>query len=233
MISISSFARQSSLLLLCCGAIGVLGTVMVNNPTKSNLQVPSTFDFPQQVPLPNSTMLSSKPLTTYTFQNGMLTTGKSYRYSHNPQPIDIEVRYLIDGVANRPTMDHLLPIFTKIPATVLEPSTMKEQPGLGFYSLFTDQKTAYFGTCINPQGITTVTGDQFHSNSNPNPLSNGIQFDRLLPWLLGKQTLRDSRCLWTVLSTPIDPAAPDATMKTLQTVGVNWIRWWQAHFPAA
>ena len=233
MISIASVARQSSLLLLCCGAIGVLGSTILNNPTKSSLRAPAAFDFPQNVPLPNLPMLASKPLMAHSFEDKMVATGMSYRYPHKPQPIDIEMRYITDGVANRPTMDAMLPTFRQIPATVLQPSTMKEQPGLGFYSLFVDRKTAYFGTCINPQGITTVTGDQFHANSNPNPLANGIPLDRLMPWILGHQTLRDSRCLWTVLSTPIDSAAPDATMKTLETVGVNWIRWWQVHFPSA
>jgi cyanosortase A-associated protein len=233
MISIAIFARQSLLLLLCGGAIGVLGNAIVNNPNKSTLAAPAKFDFPPTVALADAKLLASKPLAVHTFKNGMVATGGSYRYEHSPQPIDIEIRYITDGVANRPSIDAMLPIFTQIPLSVIQPSTVKEREGLGFYSLFVDKKTAYFSTCINPQGITTVTGDQFHTNSNPNPLSTGVPVDRLLPWLLGRQTLRDSRCLWTLLSTPIDSAAPDATMKTLETVGVNWIRWWQVHFPSA
>lgn len=241
MISVANFARQSLLFLLCGGAIGVLGQNLINSPSKSSLQAPATFDFPPQVPLADTQMLASKPLAAHTFENGMVATGRSYRYPAKTPPtadnkapaIDIEIRYITDGVANRPTMDALLPVFTKIPVTALQPATMKEKSGLGFYSLFVDRQTAYFGTCINPQGITTVTGDQFHANSNPNPLTSGIPLQRFLPWLMGKQTFRDSRCLWTLLSTPIDPNAPDATMKTLETTGVNWIRWWQMHFPAA
>jgi cyanosortase A-associated protein len=233
MISVASFTRQSLLLLLCGGAIGVLGHSIINNPTKSSLQEPTAFDFPQNVPLPDWQMLASESLAPHTFQNGMVGTGQSYRYERKQKIVDVEIHYITDGVANRPTMDAMLPIFTKIPATVLPPSTMKEEPGVGFYSLFVHEKTAYFGTCISPQGFTTVTGDQFHANSNPNPLSSGIPFQRFLPWLMGKQTFRDSRCLWTILSTPIDPAAPDDTMKTLKTVGINWSRWWQAHFPPA
>jgi cyanosortase A-associated protein len=241
MISVANFARQSLLLLLCGGAIGVLGHNLINSPSKSSLQAPATFDFPPQVPLANTQMLASKPLAAHPFENGMVATGRWYRYPAKTSPtadnkspaIDIEIRYITDGVTNRPTMDALLPVFTKIPMTALQPATMKEKSGLGFYSLFVDRHTAYFGTCINPQGITTVTGDQFHANSNPNPLTSGIPLQRFLPWLMGKQTFRDSRCLWTLLSTPIDPSAPDATMKTLETTGVNWIRWWQMHFPAA
>jgi cyanosortase A-associated protein len=233
MISVASFARQSLLLLLCGGAIGVLGHAIVNNPQLSSLREPVAFDFPQHVPLPDVRLLSTKPLAAQSLNNGLVGAGQSYRYDRNSRPIDIEIRYITDGVANRPTMDAMLPVFTKIPVAALQPSTMKELPGMGFYSLFTDKKTAYFGTCINPRGITTVTGDQFHANSNPNPLAGGIPFQRFVPWLMGQQTFRDSRCLWTVLSTPIDQAAPDATMKTLQTVGINWVRWWQGYFPSA
>jgi cyanosortase A-associated protein len=232
MISVANVARQSLLLLLCGGAIGVLGLTIVNNPTKSSLKEPAAFGFPQNVPLADWHLLASKPLTPHTFSNGMVGTGQSYRYDHRQSKvIEIEIRYITDGVANRPTMDGMLPVLTKIPATVLLPTTMREEPGVGYYSLFVDKQTAYFGTCINPQGITTVTGDQFHANSNPNPLSSGIPLQRFVPWLMGKQTFRDSRCLWTLLSTPIDAAAPDDTMKTLQTVGLNWSRWWQGHFP--
>ncbi len=242
-IQISRLARQSWLLLLCCGAIGGLGNAIFNNHTKSSLRAPTAFEFPQTVPMPELQLLDSKQLTPHTFKNGMVANGRQYRYQSNLQPqastkidkkaIEIEVRYIIsDGVTNLPTVDGLLPIFSKVPAAVLVSSTMKQQPNLGYYSLFVEQERAYFSTCINPQGITTVTGGQFHANSNPNPLS-GIAIKRLLPWLLGQQTLRDSRCVWTVLSTPIDRASPDATMKTLETIGVNWIRWWQLHFPAA
>ncbi|WP_310488527.1 cyanoexosortase A system-associated protein [Chamaesiphon sp. VAR_69_metabat_338] len=239
-ISVARLARQSLLCLLCGGAVGVLAHNLINSPAKSSLQAPATFNFPDRVPLSDTSMLASKPLAAHTFGNGMVATGRSYRYalttataSDKPQAIEVEIRYMTDGVANRPTMDALLPVFTKMPIAALAPATMKEKPGVGFYNLFVDNKTAYFGTCINPQGITTVTGDQFHANSNPNPLTSGIPLQRFLPWLMGKQTFRDSRCLWTLLSTPIDPNQPDATVKTLETTGVNWIRWWQMHFPAA
>jgi cyanosortase A-associated protein len=239
--AVARLARQSLLCLLCGGAIGVLALNLINSPSKASLQAPATFNFPDRVPLPDTPMLDSKPLAAHTFSNGMVATGRSYRYplttaataSDKPQAIAIEMRYMTDGVANRPTMDALLPVFTKIPSEALSTATMKEKPGLGFYSLFINDKTAYFGTCINPQGITTVTGDQFHANSNPNPLTSGIPLQRFLPWLMGKQTFRDSRCLWTLLSTPIDPNQPDATVKALETTGINWIRWWQMHFPTA
>jgi cyanosortase A-associated protein len=232
MISLPRVARQSLLFLLCGSAICVLVTVITHHPHKSTLREPKTFNFPEKLQLPDSPILASKQLPVYAFKNGMMATGMSYHYRHNSQPIEIEARYITDGVANPPTTDAMLTAFTQMPATVIDRAVMKEQPGVGFYGLFVDRKTAYLTTCINPQGITTVHRDQFLNNSHPNPLGSGIRFDRLLPWLLGQQTLRDSRCIWTLLSTPIDAAAPDATIKTLETAGMTWIRWWQVHFPS-
>jgi cyanosortase A-associated protein len=234
MMTFPSLARQSLLLLLCGGAICVLGSAAINNPSKSNLQAPAAFSFPQQVPLSGLQMSASRSIAAHQFKNGKVATGMSYRYQHSPQPIEIEMRYITDGVANLPHLPTLLEAFTKIPATAIaQPSSLKERSGVGFYSLFVEGKTAYFSTCINPQGISTVTGDKFIANTTPSLVSGRFQLDRVLPWVLGRQTLRDSRCLWTLISTPIDAATPDATMKTLETVGVNWTQWWQAHFPAA
>jgi cyanosortase A-associated protein len=234
MIAFPSIARQSLLVLLCGTALCVLGITTISNPKKSNLQPPTAFNFPQTVPLAGLSMLTSRSTAAHVFKNGKVATGMSYRYQHSPQPIEMEIRYITDGVANLPHLPTMIEEFTKIPPTaVLGPSTLKEQTGVGFYSLFIDRKTAYFSTCINPRGIATVTGDKFIGNTTPSLLSNRFQFDRVLPWLLGRQTLRDSRCLWTLISTPIDEAAPDDTMKALETVGINWTQWWQAHFPAA
>jgi cyanosortase A-associated protein len=229
---ITTIARQSWLSLLCCSAIATLGCTIVNNPTKSNLRAASTLNFPQPASLKDLQQIESKSLPDHQFKNKTVAIGRQYRYRYQQQsqPIDIQVRYITDGVTNQPAMERLLPAFTDVPATVLLSTTSKQQPNVGDYSLFVHKERAYLSTCINPQGMTTVTADRFHANSNPNPL--GLPVNRLLPWLLGQQTLRDSRCIWTVLSTPIDRATPDATMKTLETIGVTWIHWWQVNYPA-
>jgi cyanosortase A-associated protein len=234
--NLSNVIRRSLLFLLCGGAIGSLVNTIINNPTKSNLQEPAAFNFPQNIPLPKLTSFSSKALTTHPFKNGKLATGMAYQYhpwKSKADLINIEIRYITDGVANWPDLATQIKEFTKIPPEALKAAVTKEQPGVGEYTLFVDRQTAYFSTCINPQGISTVSGDRFIINNNPNPFKGGVQVNRILPWALGRQTLRDPRCLWTLLSTPIDPKNPDPTLKLLETSGVNWVRWWQAHFPAA
>ena len=232
--TITNVARQSWLAILCCSALATLGLTIVNNPTKSNLREVDTQNFPQPTALPDLQPIESKVLPDHTFKNKQIAIGRQYRYRYRQQsqPIDIQVRYITDGVSVQPAMVRLLPVFTDVPISVLVPATTREQPGIGEYSLFVHKDTAYLGACINPQGLATATGDKFHANSNPSP-SNWFSVNRLLPWILGQQTLRDSRCIWTVLSTPIDRATPDGTIKTLETIGATWIRWWQANFPAA
>ncbi len=235
-VALNSIARRTWLGLLCGAAAITLVNALTKSPAKSTLNLSTAVDLSQAITLNDWQMLESTALPAHKFPDGMISPGRQYRYQSTgtpatAQPIEIEVRYIADGVANRPTVDAMLPIFTKIPATVLQPATLKQSP-LGSYSLFRHQQKAYFSTCINPQGQTTVSGDEFHSNSNPKPLDLHT-VNRLLPWLLGQQTLRDSRCVWTVLSTPIDPATADGRIKALETIGVSWIRWWQIHFPAA
>jgi cyanosortase A-associated protein len=233
MNSVAQLSRQSLLGFLCVGALGALGYVLLNPISKASTPTVTKFDFPTTIALADAKQLDARALNPHTFKNGDVATGMSYRYQQNSQPIEIQIRYVTDGMANYPTTEVMLPIFTKVPATAATPATMKQQAGVGFYSLFTADKTAYFGTCINPRGISTVDAGQFHTNNQPNPLANGIPADRMLKWFLGRQTLRDSRCLWTILSTPIDSATADDTMKTLEKTGIKWIRWWQTHFPTA
>jgi cyanosortase A-associated protein len=234
--NLSNVIRRSLIFLLCGGAIGSLANTIINNPTKLNLQEPAAVNFPEKILLPELTSFSSKALTTHTFKNGKLAAGMAYQYHplrSKADLINIEIRYITDGVVNWPDIATQIKEFTKIPPEGLKTAKTKEQSGVGEYILFVDRQTAYFSTCINPQGISTVSGDRFIINNNPNPFKGGVQVNRLLPWMLGRQTLRDPRCLWTLLSTPIDPKNPDPTIKMLETSGVNWVRWWQAHFPAA
>ena len=51
MISATTIARQSLLLTLCVGAIGVLGNALVSDPKLKGLPEPAAFNFPPHVPL--------------------------------------------------------------------------------------------------------------------------------------------------------------------------------------
>ncbi len=69
----------------------------------------------------------------------------------------------------------------------------------GIYALFEAHGKAYLSTCVNAQGPTTVTREQFLANRT----TYDLKPDRLLPILIGQANIRDSRCLWINLSMPV------------------------------
>ncbi len=65
---------------------------------------------------------------------------------------------------------------------------------------------------------------------------HALQVNRLLPWLLGRETLVDRRCLWTLMSMPLpmgaksNSIASEKVFKALETAWFSWYQWWQPKF---
>lgn len=221
--------RQFLLLVLCGGMIAVFGNALFGNPKASVREPAAAFSFPPQVPLDGWPMLDSQALADKVLWNGKVAPGWRYRYLSRTRPLTIELRYVSDMENSQQDLPKMLEMFTQIPPAVVEPATTRSQPGIGFYSLFEDRKMTYLSACVNPRGGSTVTGKQFRQNR----FLHDVRFDRLLPWILGQDKLMDNRCLWMMLSLPRVQVAPDTRDQTLETAGVTWLRWWQAHFPAS
>jgi cyanosortase A-associated protein len=84
-------------------------------------------------------------------------------------------------------------------------------------------KRAYLDACINSRGGSTFTEEQFRANR----IQYDVQFNRLLPWLLGQQELRDQRCLWTHLSIPLNQSSPESSYHILENA---WFSWYSGGF---
>lgn len=197
-------------------------------PTAGKVKVTS-FVFPTAVPLPEWQLKKSYPLTSSMTENLNYLSGRHYEYVQNGLSLDIEMRYLIntDGDVKSfiqyssmpPSFDRLSPI-------------LRQQPGIGFYSLFTDQQRAYLSTCINSRGGSTVTDSQFRQNRYIYDSIYDMRFkDRLIPWLQGRVSIRDMRCLWAHLSIPLKNSSPKDAYKTLETAWFFWYEWWHTRFP--
>jgi len=111
---------------------------------------------------------------------------------------------------------------------------IKFQPEVGHYGLVTHNGNAYLSACIHARGDSTVTEAQFTQNH----YASDLKVSRILPWLLGQESLIDTRCLWTLMSIPLKPGSGSETTiseetayKTLETAWVPWHQWWQANFP--
>ncbi len=156
--------------------------------------------------------------------------GRHYQYRQKENSLDVDLQYMTsDGNVSR-----YLFVYSPIHAANAN-IQIKYQPESGHYGLVSHQGKAYLTACITPRGSSTVTEQQFTQNSYAYDLQPG----RILPWLLGQESLIDRRCLWTLMSTPlktsaqsgVDTSAAAAAYKTLETAWLDWQRWWQANYP--
>lgn len=206
-------------------AVTLLGVLLVLAKSilipAEDKQTASAFVFPTAVPLTSWQSLSSNPLITQNPKHINYLSGRQYQYIQNDLPLNIEMRYVVNTVGD---VKEFIKQNTQIP---LSKVTLRQQAGIGFYNLFTAEGKAYLSSCINPRGGTTVTDRQFKQNRN----TYDVQINRLLPWLLGQENLKDNRCLWTHLSVPLKHTTPDHAYQKLETAFFSWYQWWEPRFP--
>lgn len=169
------------------------------------------FVFPATVPLSQWQFIHSRPVVPHRDRTGGNNSSalpnaendaiaaQLYQYQQGNVVLNVEMQYFIN---------------TKVDVSALiqeriDPSLSRSRlpiyywKGIGFYAMFQNQKGSYLSACINPHGQSTVNDRQFYQNQNRfTVLSN-----RFLPWLLGREPLRDFRCLWTTFS--ISASLPD------------------------
>ncbi|MBW4626725.1 MAG: cyanoexosortase A system-associated protein [Brasilonema octagenarum HA4186-MV1] len=208
--------RISLLAFTLSGVLFVLGTI-VFLPTKDKQTVPA-FTFPQEVPLPQWQFTISRPLPQPTKKVYKVIAQKHYQYLNKNWVLDIEMRYLKDG-----DVVQLLRDFTFISS----PAVVRQQQGVGYYGLGVEKQRAYLSACINPQGGSTFTNEQFNQNLH----THAIQPKRLLSWILSQEQLQDNRCLWAHLSVPFKNSSPEAAYQVLENAWFSWYRWWEPRFP--
>ena len=181
-------------------------------------QTVTAFTFPQEVPLPQWQFTISRPLAQPTKKIYQVIAQKHYQYLNKNLVLDIEMRYLKDG-----DVVQLLRDFNFISS----PAVVRQQQGVGYYGLGVEKQRAYLSACINPQGGSTFTNQQF----NLNLYIHAIQPKRLLSWILSHKQLQDNRCLWAHLSVPLKNSAPEAAYQVLEKAWFSWYRWWEPRFP--
>lgn len=160
---------------------------------------------------------------------GEFKAGRRYRYQQGNLTLQADQIYTqSDGNVSRY-------LFVRSPVhTANATMKVKFQPGVGHYGLVTHKDKAYLSACVNPRGNSTVTESQFTQNR----YAHDLQPARLIPWLLGQESLIDYRCLWTLMSVPLkngsgsgSPISEEKAYQSLETAWFSWHQWWQANFP--
>ena len=198
------------------------------NSTAGRRQV-APFLFPDTVLLDSWQLVKTEQLTDQrtdlSRRFDVVKSGKHYSYLKNGIPLEIEIRYVVGTTGN---VSRFIEEQTTIPPKVFEKENLHHVKGIGFYTLFIHQDRVHLSTCINSRGGSTVTLRQFFHNR----YIHDFKYSIFLSWLLGKESPRDLRCLWTHLSTPVNELEPEAAYRILKTSWLDWYHWWQPRFPS-
>ena len=210
-----------------CGSVAVAAGLVLFHPHAGSRPVP-LYHFPEVVPLAGWEPAGTETLRERRAPSARVSesvqSGRRYRYVSNGIPLEAEIRYLTGSLGN---IKLNLRDQTAIPARVFQRAHVSHHDGTGYYGLFAHEARAYLTTCINPRGGATVTADQFVQNHRAHDYSA----DRVWRWLLGRECLRDYRCLWVTLSTPLNGEGPEAAYRRLETAWADWGGWWLPRFP--
>lgn len=214
--------KKLRIFLLATICILVILAVVKSNlyPNVPNNSI-SPFTFPANIPLEQWRLVESVPLPTPDVPNYL--GGQEYRYQKDNLSLNVEMRYLIPydgGIEN---------LIRNVTSIKLVPGNMElfHKEGIGNYGLFLYEGRSYLTACINPRGNSTVTVDQYRRNRN----SYDFHVSRIIPWLLGKDNMRDLRCLWANMSVPVDNISQKEAYQILENAWFDWYRWWQPRFP--
>ncbi len=196
----------------------------------SPAQKPSlpSYTFPASIPLSRWQFVQTAPIglqkrytpALATSLDDLTIAGQSYRYLRNGKPLDIEMRYFQDYGS---ISDILKESTIQLERINFTPA----QSSVGAHAIYQRSNQLFITACISATRETTITDGELRSaQTRPNVLIH-----RALPWFLGQAPLRDLRCLWTRISTPINPASPAATAEELEQVWIEWVQWWQKNYP--
>lgn len=220
--------RIPLLIATFASTILVLGKLLLE-PSISKRQL-TPIVFPQTVPLNGWQFQSSEPFIAKTSLYGQtigkpFDKGKWYRYKQNNLLLDVQTIYELESPGEYKLF---LRNYSSVEVAPNEGSfVLRQQPGVGSYGMYIIQNRAYLTACINSRGGSTLTRQEFDNNRNRYDLLS----DRTIPWLLGQRSLRDTRCLWSHFSLPLNKSSPQAAYALLEKTWISWYQRWILHYP--
>ncbi len=140
------------------------------------------------------------------------------------QNLTVEISYLVD---TRGDVEIYLQRYTSIPPENIKTKQIEQIEGVGYYALLNSKNRAYLSSCISPRSLSNVTQRQFSQYRYQNDLNPKVGWN----WLRGKASIRDRRCLWVHLSTPLG-ANPQASDQILEQTWQDLYQWWLPNFPS-
>ena len=181
------------------------------------------FKFPQSIQFKLGKAIQSNQESLKTDESKLEVVKAHQQYRYTPSAIDLEMRYIVNTAGD---VDTYLQEYTAIAPENIEAKQVKLSE-TGYYTLLNSEDRAYLSSCISPRSLSNVTPKQFSQYRYQNDLNLKTGWD----WLRGKASIRDRRCLWVHLSTPI-VSDPQAAYESLETTWSDVYHWWLPNFPA-
>ncbi|MBI4783120.1 MAG: cyanoexosortase A system-associated protein [Oscillatoriophycideae cyanobacterium NC_groundwater_1537_Pr4_S-0.65um_50_18] len=198
----------------------------------------TTFVFPETLPVSGWQLVQSQPLRDRRAdspQYDWVVSGRHYFYQRSElqqsklqrpelqqkQGLEIEVRYVVNTDGN------ISQFMKEQKAIALDTTYAQIKTDLGTYSRFIGDHQVHLTSCIDSEGSSTVTTEQFFQNR----YLYARKLDRLIAWSLGRNDLLDKRCLWIALSLSDPHQNSDQMAAALETLWHDQVMVWRSQFP--
>lgn len=223
--------RNYYLVLIAVGT-SVVAIYALINPRAGNQPI-ANFEFPKQIQLDSGTFSAAKESSNLA-QNSeqsqvavsrqeKIKSTQQYQYVRDGLETILEINYLVN---TRGEVESYLQQYTNISSEAIKNKTIAHTEAVGYYALLEDNDRAYLSSCVSPRSLSNVTQKQFSHYRYQNDLKLQIGWE----WLLGKSSIRDRRCLWVHLSTPL-VADSQTAYQTLETTWQEVYLWGSQNFP--
>ena len=214
--------RNSWLAVSCVGInLAVIYSLIV--PGVGNRAV-ADFEFPQRLDLGSKAIAKPNLDQLEAVESEVIKARQKYQYWQDGREIDLDISYL---VGTRGSVETYLQ-YTAIAPQVIKAKEIKQIEKVGYHTVFNDRDRAYLSSCISPRSLSNVTQKQFSEQR----YENDLQLPVVLNWMQGKASIRDRRCLWVLLSTPITEGNSQSAYRALETAWKDVYRWWLPNFPS-
>jgi len=179
---------------------------------------PSSFQTAQAIATPQNLPLDKQ-------QTEIIKAHQHYQYAQNGQAIVLKINYL---VGTRGDVAEYLQNYTDISKESIKAKSIEQIEGIGYHALLRENKQAYLTGCVSPRSPSNVTQKQFSQYR----YQNDLNWQTGVKWLQGRASIRDRRCLWILLSTPVSQSDIQVDYRVLETAWKDIYQWWLPNFPA-
>jgi cyanoexosortase A len=214
-----------------------LASLSIATATIATLTIPQIgrkevkpLSFPSQLSLASwkekasVSLVNANEQTETKLHPNRVRSGQKYRYQNSETEVAVALRFLSPTFGE--VESYIKKTYDQSLQTAYRQGKTSYIRNLGHYRLFQDGTRAYLSACLTPEGESTVSLTDYMNKTN----AGVFQWEYVIPRLLGTKSLRERRCLWVHLSTPLEQQSPEQSYRLLESVFGEGYSQWQSLF---